>query len=324
MRILLTGCAGFIGWKVCEHLLDAGHQVTGVDNLHPAYDVRLKRWRLQELHRRELEFRQIDIRDREAIQTLFARSAPSYDAVINLAARAGVRQSMVDPWGYFETNVIGTLNLLDACRVSGVPKFVLASSSSVYGGAARPFHEDQPTDQPRSPYAASKKSAETLCHAYHVLYGIDVTVLRYFTVYGPASRPDMGIFRFIRWIAEGEPVVLYGDGTQERDFTFVDDVARGTVAALRPSGLATINLGSDRPVAIATILSMLERLLQRRAEIERRPLHPADVPATWADISQARRILGWEPKTTLEDGLTLAVRWYMDQRTWAASIDLGD
>ncbi|MGH2436602.1 MAG: NAD-dependent epimerase/dehydratase family protein [bacterium] len=324
MRILLTGCAGFIGWKVCEQLLDAGHKVTGVDNLHAAYDLRLKTWRLRQLQRRELDFRTLDICDRTGVQTLFAGQRVPYDAVINLAARAGVRQSLQDPWGYFATNVIGTLNLLDACRISGVPKFVLSSTSSVYGDGHRPFREDQPTDRPRSPYAASKKSAETLCATYHTLYGIDVTVLRYFTVYGPAGRPDMSTFRFIRWIAEGEPVVLYGDGTQERDFTFVDDAARGTVAALRPSGLATINLGSDRPVAIVTILSMLERLLQRRAEIERRPLHPADVPATWADISQARRILGWEPRTTLEEGLALAVRWYMEQRTWAASIDLGD
>jgi len=173
MRILLTGCAGFIGWKVCEHLLDAGHKVTSVDNLYPSYDTRLKTWRLHQLlQRRELDFRQLDICDRTGVETLFAGERAPYDAVINLAARAGVRQSLADPWGYFETNAIGTLNLLDACRISGVRKFVLSSTSSVYGDGPRPFHEDQPTDRPWSPYAASKKSAETLFATYHTLYGM--------------------------------------------------------------------------------------------------------------------------------------------------------
>lgn len=322
MRILVTGCAGFIGWKVSEALRQAGHHVLGIDNLNAAYDVRLKQWRLGQVERLDVEFLQLDIADRDALTVYFA--AHPVDAVVNLAARAGVRQSLRDPWAYYETNVLGTLNLLECCRHHGVTKFILASTSSLYGDGPRPFREDQPTDRPLSPYAASKKAAEALCFTYHRLYGIDVSVVRYFTVYGPAGRPDMSIFRFIRWIAEGEPVTLYGDGSQERDFTFVDDAARGTVLALRPAGYEIINLGGDRPVRVRAVIAMLEELLGRSAEIDRRPPHPADVPATAADISKARQLLGWEPTTTLEAGLASAVDWYRQHREWASRLALGE
>ena len=319
MRVLVAGCAGFIGWKVSELLLKDGHVVTGVDGIVPGYDVGLKKWRLSRLQSETgFAFLRLDIADQEALSSV-ARQEP-FDGVVNLAARAGVRQSVEAPRAYYETNVIGTLNLLELCRKKQVPKFVLASSSSVYGDGERPSRESQPADQPLSPYAASKKSAEGLCYSYHHLYGMDITVLRYFTVYGPAGRPDMSVFRFTRSIVEDEPLVLYGDGSQERDFTYVDDIARGTLAALVPVGFEVINLGSSRPVSLLRLIELLEGLVGRRARIERRPGHPADVPATWADISKAKRLLGWEPHTPLEAGLQCVVEWYMENREWARGI----
>jgi UDP-glucuronate 4-epimerase len=323
MKILVTGCAGFIGSKVSEVCLRDGHEVIGVDNLNTAYDVRLKEWRLSRLAGVSgFAFVRADVVDRTTVRALFSQH--SIDTVINLAARAGVRRSLVDPWAYFETNITGTLNLLEGCREHGVVKFVLASTSSLYGDGQRPFREDQPTDRPVSPYAASKKSAETLCYTYHALHGLDITVLRYFTVYGPAGRPDMSPFRFIRWIAEGDPITLYGDGSQERDFTYVDDIAHGTLLALKPLGYEVINLGSDRPVTIGQFIRILEQRLGRTARIDRRPSHPADVRATWADITKARRLLQWAPKTSLEDGVGAAAAWYEEHRSWASTIDLGE
>lgn len=322
MRVLVTGCAGFIGWRVSSYLLAAGHQVLGVDNLNEAYDPRLKRWRLTELQRcNGFSFRRLDICDRQSMETVFSEDGP-FECVVNLAARAGVRPSVENPWAYMDTNLTGSLNLLELCRLHRVPKFVLASTSSLYGENQRPFREDQPTDRPLSPYAASKKAAEVICHVYHHLYGLDVTVLRYFTVYGPAGRPDMSIFRFIRWIAEGEPLVLYGDGSQERDFSFVDDIAWGTVLALKPMGYEIINLGSDRPVSLRRVIGSLEELLGRKAQVTYFSKHPADVEATWADVSKAREILGWEPRTSLEEGLRHTVDWYLQNRSWAKEVAL--
>ena len=364
MNILVTGCAGFIGWKVSECLLREGHRVIGVDNLNDAYDLRLKEWRLAQLEGHpNLSFHRLDITDREALSGLFTTAHRSVTpdtqhptpntsspitrasteastvssaeplsrmshqspitAVINLAARAGVRPSVKNPWPYFQTNVIGTLNLLECCRNSGIRKFILASTSSIYGEGERPFREDATTDRPLSPYTASKKAAETLCYTYHHLYGLDVTIFRYFTVYGPAGRPDMSVFRFIKWIAEGEPLILYGDGSQERDFTYVDDIARGTLLGLQSIGFEIINLGSDRPVKLRQIIKTIERLLGREAVIQSRPGHPADVPATWADLSKARRLLGWSPQTTWEEGLEHTVKWYLENRQWASAVELG-
>jgi len=323
MRVLVTGCAGFIGWKVCEYLLAAGYEVVGVDNLNDAYDVRLKRWRLAQLEGRQgFTFYPLDICDRPAMGKVFQENG-SFVAVVNLAARAGVRQSVENPWVYIETNVTGTLNLLELCREHGVKKFVLASTSSLYGANnPRPFREDANTDGPLSPYAASKKAAEALCYTYHYLYGLDITVLRYFTVYGPAGRPDMSVFRFIRWIAEGEPLQLYGDGSQSRDFTYVDDIAEGTLRALQPLGYEIINLGSDHPVSLRELIAHIEDLLGCEAQIVQRARHPADVPATWADISKAKALLGWAPRTPLGEGLRQAVEWYLRNRSWAREIIL--
>ena len=322
ITLLVTGCAGFIGAKVSEVLVQHGHQVLGVDNLNPAYDVRLKQWRLHGLEALPgFHFTQLDITDRAALAAVLDRYPVA--AVVNLAARAGVRPSVLDPWVYYDTNVTGTLNLLELCRQHAIAKFVLASTSSLYGDGPRPFREDQPTDRPLSPYAASKKAAEALCYAYHHLFGIDVTILRYFTVYGPAGRPDMSVFRFIRWIAEGDPVILYGDGSQERDFTYVEDIARGTVQGLDPRGYDIINLGSDRPVPIRQVIATLEQYLGRTARLDHRPTHPADVRATWADISRARERLHWSPQTSLEDGLRASVAWYEANRAWASKVSLG-
>ena len=322
MRVLLTGCAGFIGSNVSHRLLQEGHTVLGLDNLNDAYDIRLKEWRLPSLLAEpHFEFRQLDITDRQRLSELFREILP--DAVINLAARAGVRQSLKDPWVYYETNAIGSLNLLEACRDSGINKFVLASTSSLYGALnPRPFREDANTDRPLSPYAASKKAAETLCYTYHHLHGIDVTVLRFFTVYGPAGRPDMSYFRFIKWIAEEEPVVVYGDGSQERDFTYVDDIARGVVLGLRPMGFEVINLGSDQPNSLSTMIAYLEQSLGKRANLQYEPLDPTDVPATWADVSKARKLLDWSPQTSFDKGLQKTVEWYLENRQWACDVNL--
>lgn len=322
-RYLVTGAAGFIGAKVSELLLDRGDDVAGVDNMNDAYDVRLKEWRLANLQAREgFAFERIDIADRNAVDGVF-RTGP-LDGVINLAARAGVRQSVENPWVYVETNAVGTLNLLDACVRHGVGKFVLASTSSLYGAEnPRPYSEDANTDHPLSPYAASKKAAEAMCFTYHYLNGIDVTVLRYFTVYGPGGRPDMSLFRFVQWISEGEPVSIFGDGTQERDFTYVDDVARGTIAALAPTGYDIINIGSDRPVPLIEAVRLVEEFTGREAQIESLPRHPADVLATWANIARAREKLHWEPSVAFREGVHRLVDWYMANREWARTIRTG-
>ena len=323
---LVTGVAGFIASKVAEFLLADGHRVVGVDNLNDAYDVRLKQWRLGRIVGRPgFAFRKMDICDRSALQALFRDHAsaarPPFDAVINLAARAGVRQSVENPWVYCETNVVGTLNLLELCREYGVEKFVLASTSSLYGNSnPLPFREDANTDHPLSPYAASKKAAEALCYTYHALYDIDITVLRYFTVYGPAGRPDMSLFRFVQWISEGRRVVVYGDGKQSRDFTYVDDIARGTVAGLRAVGCEVINLGSDQPVVLMDAVHLVEALVGEKARVEFSPRHPADVLATWADIAKAERLLGWRPETPFDEGVRRLVNWYREERAWAKEV----
>lgn len=326
-RYLVTGCAGFIASGVCRRLLDTGHEVLGVDSLNDAYDPRLKRWRLEQLMAREgFTFAPVDITHRAALAELFAaEGTPPFDGVLNLAARAGVRQSVANPWVYQATNVEGTLNLLDLCRKVGVPRFVLASTSSLYGGEnPAPFREDADVTRPLSPYAASKLAAEALAYTYYHLFKLQVTSLRFFTVYGPAGRPDMSVFRFVRCITEGEPIVVFGDGSQERDFTYVDDIARGVCAALALEGHNTINLGSDRPHRLMTMIELIARLVGREPKIEYRPSHPADVPATWADITRARELLKWSPEVSFEAGIRAAVEWYKQERSWAKDLSLGE
>lgn len=320
---LVTGAAGFIAARTAEMLLEQGHTVLGVDDLNDAYDVRVKQYRLGRLQAQGgFSFARGDIADRGLYETQPLRE-PHFDAVLNLAARAGVRASVANPWVYAETNLTGTLNLLDFCRARGIPKFVLASTSSLYGAAnPSPYTEDQGTSRPISPYAASKKAAEVMSHAYHALHRIDVSVLRYFTVYGPAGRPDMSVFRFTQRIREGKPIHVYGDGTMSRDFTYVDDIARGTIAALSPLGFEIVNLGSDHPYQVRELVAIVERCLGRRAEVRFEDAHPADVPSTWASIEKARRLLGWRPEVPLEEGVARTAAWYEAERAWASSVQV--
>jgi UDP-glucuronate 4-epimerase len=328
---LITGVAGFIAARVAELLLEAGHSVTGFDNLNTAYDVCMKEQRLIRLQERpRFTFERLDISDRPALEKWRVSLEGSgkqadFTAVINLAARAGVRKSVENPWLYLETNVNGTLNMLELCRDLHIPKFILASTSSVYGAdAPLPTPESANTDRPLNPYSASKKSAEVLSHAYHFLYGIDVTVLRYFTVYGPFGRPDMSMFRFVQWISEGRPLKLYGDGEQTRGFTYVDDIARGTIQALKPLGYEIINLGGHENISMNRLIQLMEELIGRKAIVEQLPSHPADMLANWAEVEKARCLLGWEPQVSLATGVSRMLEWYRAEHAWTSQVKTGE
>ena len=323
-KYLVTGVAGFIASQVCKHLLDQGNHVKGVDNLNDYYDVRLKNWRLDQLkthpNAQNFSFSDLDIEDQFKLGDLF-NAEGSFDAVFNLAARAGVRYSMENPHVYLSTNAEGTLNLLECMRAQGCLKLVLASTSSLYAGQSMPFNEDLPVNEPLSPYAASKKAGELMAYSYHKLYQMDVSVVRYFTVFGPAGRPDMSIFRFIKWIDDGVPIEMFGDGSQSRDFTYVDDIARGTIAAIQNVGYEIVNLGGGRnPVSLNTIIEKLEILIGKKAVIDHKPFHIADLMETWADIEKAKNLLGWEPKVPLDEGLEKSVSWYIENRDWLKEV----
>jgi UDP-glucuronate 4-epimerase len=327
LKILVTGAAGFIASRVCALLHEQGHEVIGLDNFNDAYDVRLKMWRWVQMENLAgLELHRLDLTDTAALDRLFEKHARTrkgspFDAVINLAARAGVRPSVEYPRIYVEANVTAALNVLEMCREFDVKKFVLASTSSLYGREhPTPYREDMNTDHQLSPYAATKKAAEAMAYTYHFLHKIDVSVLRYFTVYGPAGRPDMTPLRFTQRISEGKTITIFGDGTQSRDFTYVDDIARGTISALRPVGYEAFNLGSDEPLALSAMIKILEELTGMEARIEYKPWHPADMPATWADITKARKYLDWAPQTPFREGLQKLVTWYRENQTWAKQI----
>lgn len=321
-KVLVTGAVGFIASKVCEVLARQGIEVVGIDNMNDYYDVRLKEYRKKTVEGLpKARFIKMDIEDREALATLFSQN--KFDVVFNLAARAGVRASMDDPHVYMSTNAVGTLNLLEEMRKHHVKKMVLASTSSLYAGQKMPFHEDLAVNTPISPYAASKKAAELMAYSYHYLYGLDISVVRYFTVFGPAGRPDMSIFRFIKWIDSGERLELFGDGGQSRDFTFVEDIARGTVLAAKDLGYEIINLGGGKnPISLNTVILGIESLLGKKANIDSKQFHIADIRETWADISKAERLLGWTPKISFQEGLQSTVRWHQDNRSWISSISL--
>lgn len=346
MRVLLTGIAGFIGSKTAEMLLEQGHEVIGLDNLNDYYDVRLKLYRLHCLAVRagadqgtlemlqgyrseapiveplELQFETgklcyhtVEVDDLQALLSIVGEKP--IDAVINLAARAGVRYSLENPHVYMATNADGTLKLLELMRLKSIPKLVLASTSSLYAGQPMPFLETLPVNTPISPYAATKKAAEAMAYTYHHLYGVDVSVVRYFTVYGPAGRPDMAPYRFVKWIHEGTPILLYGDGEQARDFTYIDDIARGTLAALKPVGYSIFNLGGgNNPVTINTTIRWLESFFQTTATLDRRPFHKADMTVTFANIDKAKQELGWVPTMDVKEGFHRTAQWYLDQHAW--------
>ncbi len=320
--VLVTGAAGFIGWKTAKMLLEGGFNVVGIDNMNHYYDIKLKEWRKKDLEKYEnFRFFEVDIENLGALRVLF--DSFEFDAVVNLAARAGVRYSMENPHVYLQTNAQGTLNLLEMMKDKGIKKMVLASTSSLYAGQPMPFKETLPVNTPISPYAASKKAAEVAAYTYHYLYNMDITVVRYFTVYGPAGRPDMSIFRFIKWIDEGTPIKLFGDGSQARDFTYVDDIARGTVLAMKPVGYEIINLGGGKnPISLKTIIQKIEDLLGKKAKIEYKPFHKADMKETWADIEKAEKLLGWKPEIDIDEGLRRTVRWYVENRDWLKDVSV--
>ena len=317
----VTGAAGFIASKVCEFLLEENNTVIGIDNFDPVYDLRLKEWRLKRLQAfPQFIFHREDICDYATLQKIFSNN-PQVDAIINLAAKAGVRDSVLDPWSYYNTNVTGTLNLLEICKRFTIKKFILASTSSIYGNdAPYPTPESTDSSHPLQPYAASKKAAETLSYSYHYLHNLDVSVVRYFTVYGPAGRPAMSMYRFTKWIAEGEPVTIYGDGNQTRGFTYVDDIARGTIQALKPVGYEIFNLGGHQTISINDLVHTFETLLGKKAKLEFLPANPADMNASWADVSKANKLLDWVPQISLEKGIPLLIDWYMQERAWASQV----
>ena len=321
-KYLVTGVAGFIGSKVAEMLVEQGNDVVGVDNLNNYYDVTLKQHRITALKDvRGFTFKKLDIESKEAVTELITNN--EFDAIINLAARAGVPQSLINPHIYMSTNSIGTLNILEAMKNSGSKKLVLASTSSLYAGEKMPFTEDLPVNTPISPYAASKKSAELIAYTYHKLFKIDVSVVRYFTVYGPLGRPDMSIFRFTKWIAEGIPIKLYGDGSQSRDFTYVDDIARGTIAAIKSVGYDIFNLGGgNNPISLKQIIKWIEHDLGQCAKIDQSPFQDTDIKETWADISKASKLLGWRPKIDVREGINKTVKHYLKNRNFYKTIRL--
>lgn len=319
---LVTGSAGFIGHRVVHGLLDQGVKVTGIDNLNDAYDPRIKTHRQESLLQREgYRFFEADIENLYEIQPIFEASPP--DCVFNLAARAGVRYSIENPHVYLQSNTQGTLNILELMHRFGCRKLVQASTSSLYAGQPMPFHEDQPVERPLSPYAASKKAAEVLTYTYHHLYQIDVSILRYFTVYGPAGRPDMAPFRFIKWIHEGTPITVFGDGSQTRDFTYVDDIARGTILAAGLEGHQVINLGGGQtPIPLLDFIRQIEQRLGKEARIVWKPMSASEMMDTSADIQKARTLLQWEPQVGLSEGLDRTVQWYLDNLEWASQVEL--
>jgi UDP-glucuronate 4-epimerase len=320
---LVTGAAGFIAARVAELLLRDGHTVVGIDNLNDAYDPRMKQHRLQKLQALPgFTFHKLDISDKAVIDVFKEKK---FEAVINLAARAGVRASVENPWVFIDTNVTGTLNMLEICRQTGTRKFLMASTSSIYGDdPPYPTPESASSDEPLQPYAASKKGAEALTHAYHHLHGIDVSVVRYFTVYGPAGRPDLSIFRFTKWISEGQPVRVNGTGEQSRGFTYVDDIARGTVLALKPLGYEVINLGGHEVITINNLVKLIEELVGKPATVEYGPPNMADMMNNWADVNKAGQLLGWEPQVDLREGIGRLVAWYNAEREWAKDIRTQD
>ena len=312
-KLLITGGAGFIGSHLVDRLLATNvERITVVDDFNNFYDPSIKRANISEhLKDQRYNLAEVDIRDRVALEQVFENN--NFDCVVHLAARAGVRPSLSEPQLYSETNIIGTLNLLELARQKNIKQFVFGSSSSVYGINAKvPFSEDDPIRQPISPYAATKGAGELLCHTYSHLYGLRCICLRFFTVYGPRQRPDLAIHKFAKLISERKPIPVFGDGSTRRDYTYVDDIIDGVMAAIDydRSNYEVINLGESRTVELRELISLLEKELDMHATIDRQPPQPGDVPQTFADISKARALLGYNPKTQIEEGLHRFIEWF--------------
>src|SRR6266571_3849208 len=314
--VLVTGGAGFIGSHLVDRLLCEGDaRVTVVDNFNDFYDPAIKRANIAaHIERDDFELVEADIADAGAMNELFRRR--DFDCIVHLAARAGVRPSLDDPLAYEETNVRGTFTLLEAARRSGAPKFIFSSSSSVYGINSKvPFSEDDPVANPISPYAATKLAGEAACHVYSHLYDLRVVCLRLFTVYGARQRPDLVIHKFAKLITEGKPLPVFGDGTTRRDHTYIDDIIAGVVAAMRyeQSQFEIINLGESQTIGLRRLVELLEHALGRTAVIDHRSPQPGDLPLTYADISKARRLLGYDPQTKIEEGIQKFVEWFQGE-----------
>jgi UDP-glucuronate 4-epimerase len=316
MNFLVTGGAGFIGSHVCERLLRDGHHVWAFDDLNDFYDPQVKRRNLREIQAPALPFEFVpgDLCDAAALAELFA--SVKFDQVIHLAARAGVRPSLEQPALYQRVNVEGTVNVLEAARKTGVKKITIASSSSVYGVNAKvPFSESDPIFSSVSPYAASKLACEALGHTWHHLYQMDVAMLRFFTVYGPRQRPDLAIHKFTKLIDAGKPIPVFGDGSTARDHTHISDILEGIIACTKKEfGFEIFNLGESQTVKLSELIALIENALGKKAVIDRQPLQPGDVPITFADISKARRMLGYQPQVKVEKGIPLFVDWFRKNR----------
>lgn len=316
MNFLVTGGAGFIGSNLCDRLLRDGHKVWVFDDLNDFYSPERKQRNIQDL--REFpgfHFVQGDLRDRAAVEELF--SSIRFDQVVHLAARAGVRPSLEEPALYQEVNVVGTTHILECARARGVKKVTIASSSSVYGVNSKvPFSESDPIFHPISPYACSKLACEGLGHVYHHVYGMDIVMLRFFTVYGPRQRPDLAIYKFAGLIDQGKPIPVFGDGSTARDYTYVTDTIDGIIASTRKEfGFEIFNLGESECVTLARLIELLEKAIGKRAVINRLPMQPGDVPLTYADISKAERLLGYHPNVKIEEGIRMFIEWFRsDQR----------
>ena len=312
MNFLVTGGAGFIGSHVCERLLHDGHTVWTFDDLNDFYDPQLKRRNLRDIQSlaKPFEFVHGDLIDRAALDELFG--SVKFDQVIHLAARAGVRPSLAEPALYQRVNVEGTVNVLEAARKNGVKKIIIASSSSVYGVNSKvPFSESDPIFSAISPYAASKLACESLGHVYHHVYGLDVAMLRLFTVYGPRQRPDLAIRKFATLIHAEKPIPVFGDGSMARDYTYVTDTVDGIFAATQKEfGFEIFNLGESQTVTLSRLIELLEAALGKKAVIDRQPLQPGDVPVTYADITKARARLGYQPQIKIETGIKLFIDWF--------------
>jgi len=312
MNFLVTGGAGFIGSHLCERLLNEGHSVWAFDDLNNFYAPTIKQANLRVLQSLAKPFTFIhgDVSDRPTLDELFRET--QFDQVVHLAARAGVRPSLAEPALYQRVNVEGTVNVLEAARARGIRKLIIASSSSVYGVNSKvPFAEDDPIFRPISPYAASKLACEALGHVYHHLYGMDIVMLRFFTVYGPRQRPDLAIHKFAQLITAGKPIPVFGDGSTARDYTYITDTVDGIMAATRgPFGYQIINLGESQTVKLSYLIELLERALGKKAILDRQPSQPGDVPITFANIEKARALLGYEPRVKIEKGIEKFVHWF--------------
>tara|TARA_Y100001968_G_scaffold194176_1_gene178111 strand:- start:2300 stop:3250 length:951 start_codon:yes stop_codon:yes gene_type:complete len=316
VNILVTGGVGFIGSHVCEHLLDAGHTVCALDDLNDFYDPAVKQNTLRELQAKAQSFAFVhaDITERDELDEVLA--SMSFDQIIHLAARAGVRPSLEQPALYQRVNVEGTTNLLEAARKRGIKKVTIASSSSVYGiNSNIPFSEEDPIFRAISPYAASKLACEALGHTYHHVYGMDICMLRFFTVYGPRQRPDLAIHKFAKLLQANQPITVFGNGSSSRDYTYITDTVAGVIACTEQEfGYEIINLGESETVELNRLIELLETDFKIKADIIHQPEQPGDVPITYANIEKAQRLLGYHPKTKIEDGIPKFVEWFLKQK----------